>query len=530
MERQDPVHVQNTWAKSVTGKPIHISDAPSGRKGYFCLGCSKDMESVQYKNPLHASYFRHQPRDLVIGETKCTFSDETHRHKIAKEILQRIKKIKVPTVHKYPPEGQDGAPMVLKKPDWVEAETVRNELYFFETSAGKVEWSKKLPIGAYELVKPDVTFFDKEGMPILFIELRATHRVTDEKKARLRNLGIDAVEVILPTGPFEEIEEAFRHTTKTKWLYNGEEHRTRYVRPSIRDSADVPPFDELQRGVFEETYACRKSMVSNLIRAIERCLESEPYRRAEERLGTELSRVAENTDRAREELGRSREDHRGRVEARFAEEIKRLEAEEALLRTSLDDLEARRSNLEGRYQAKRADLETATGEIRGLEIVESQSPRELGSDAGEVERAIEQAQAYVCSEIEEGRRLHREEASLGSWSEEQELAALAEYSRLVRAREDRIGKLEARARGEQEGLGSRREALERDFETQRARLAGASLDPMGQPTTDLERGVKAILDLGGQVARFEETKAERKRVEGARRSFASGDYESWYRP
>lgn len=271
-------------------------------------------------------------------------------------------------------------------------------------------------------------------------------------------------------------------------------------------------------------------MVTNLIRAIERCLESEPYPRAEERLGTELSRVAENTDRAREELGRSREDHRGRVEARFAEEIKRLEAEEALLRTSLDDLEARRSNLEGRYQAKRADLETATGEIRVLEIIENQSPRELESDAGEVERAIEQAQAHVCSEIEEGRRLHREEASLGSWPEEQELAALAEDSRLVRAREDRIGKLEARARGEQEGLGSRREALERDFEIQRARLAGASLDPMGQPTTDLERGVKAILDLGGQVARFEETKAERKRVEGARRSFASGDYESWYRP
>lgn len=151
----------------------------------------------------------------------------------------------MPTVHKYPPEGQDGAPTVLKKPDWVEAETVRNELYFFKTSAGKVEWSKKLTIGAYELVKPDVTFFDKEGKPILFIELEAPHRVTDEKKARLRNLGIDAVEVILPTGPFEEIEEAFRHTTKTKWLYNGEEHRTRYVRPSVRDSADVPPFDEL---------------------------------------------------------------------------------------------------------------------------------------------------------------------------------------------------------------------------------------------------------------------------------------------
>ena len=243
MRQEDTTHIQNTWAKDVTGKPVHIAKAPSGRKGYFCLGCSKDMEAVQFKDPRHASYFRHQPRDLAIGETKCTYSDETHRHKVAKEILQRIKRIKVPTIHKYPPKGHEGEPMVLKKSSWVEAETVRNEIYFFENEAGAVQWSKKLPIGAYELVKPDVTFFDKEDKPILLIELEATHRVTEEKKARLRNLGIDAVEVILPTGPFEEIEEAFKHTSKTKWLYNGEEQRTRYVQPSIRDTEDVPPLD-----------------------------------------------------------------------------------------------------------------------------------------------------------------------------------------------------------------------------------------------------------------------------------------------
>lgn len=524
------------------------------------------MEAVQFKDPRHASYFRHQPRDLAIGETKCTYSDETHRHKVAKEILQRIKRIKVPTIHKYPPKGHEGEPMVLKKSSWVEAETVRNEIYFFENEAGAVQWSKKLPIGAYELVKPDVTFFDKEDKPILLIELEATHRVTEEKKARLRNLGIDAVEVILPTGPFEEIEEAFKHTSKTKWLYNGEEQRTRYVQPSIRDTEDVPPLDELQRGVFEETYACRKSMVSNLIRAIERCLESELYRRAEGGLRAELSRVAENTERAREELRRVRDEHHGRVEARFAAEIKRLEAEEEAIRKTLDELDERRSNLEGRYRAKRAELETATGEIRGFEIREGRRPEEVGADAQYVERSIEQIRTHIYRELEKGRRLQREHANaeererqrvesekgriaaeqgslareeeslareeggLSTWFEEQELAGVAQHKRFVGEAEARIRELESSARGEQESLGERRAALEREFEERRTRLAGEGLEQVDRATTEFESGIKAILDLGGEVARYDEDKAEQKRLEGARRSFASRSYESWYKP
>lgn len=486
------------------------------------------MEAVQFKDPRHASYFRHQPRDLAPGETKCTYLDETHRHKVAKEILQRLKSIKVPVVHKYPPKGQDGVPMVVRKAQVIDAVTVRNEVYFFEDENGLVQWSRKLPHEAHELVKPDVTFFDKDDKPVLFIELEATHRVSEEKKARLRHIGIDAVEVILPTGPFEEIEEAFKTTSKTKWLFNGEEQRTRYVQPSVRDTADVPPPDELQRGVFEETYACRKSMVGNLIRAIDRCLESEPYRRAEESLGTELSRVTENSERTREELRRSREEHRGRVEARFAAEIERLEAEEALLRKALDELEERRSNLEGRYQTKRAELETATGEIRGLEIREKQRPEDIASDAGYIERSIEQVRAHLYRELEKGRRIQRENASaeererqrvesenrriaseetvlageeggFAAWAEKQELAGLAEYRRLVRQREARIGELEASARVEQESLGGRRESLEREFEERRTRLAGEGLEQVDRPATQFESGIKAILDLGGEV-------------------------------
>lgn len=555
----DLAHVQNTWAKDVKGTPVHISVAPSGRKGYFCLGCSKDMEAVQFKDPGHASYFRHQARDATTGERKCTYSDETHRHKIAKEILQRIKCIKVPAVHKYPPQGASGRPMVLQRARVIEAVTVRNELYFFEDMNGVINWSRKLPIGAHELVKPDVIFFDKEDKPTLFIELEATHRVSDEKKARLRHLGIDAVEVILPTGPFEEIEEAFRSTTKTKWLYNDKEQQTRYVQPPIRNTEDVPPPDELQRGVFEESYACRKASVNNLVRAIERCLASESYRGVEAGLRSELQRVAENAERVRLELQGIREERRAGIEGRYAREIERLEEEEAKLGERIKEFSERRSGLEKRYRAKRGRLEEAAGEIRGLEAEENRNPEQFGSEESYLERAIDQARKSIHGTIEQGRtirrdhegnqeveqgrfgaeveriagqvrRLDTEEGDFPNWAKQQEQNWAADLERLVREEEACIQELEERARLEQESLGAKADDLEREFEEERKRLVGTGLEPIGQPRTEIERKIKAVADLGEAIARYEEVKAERERYERARKSVTSGTYEGWYRP
>ena len=39
-EHIDKKH-QNVYANMVTGKSIHISEAESGRKGYFCQGCNR---------------------------------------------------------------------------------------------------------------------------------------------------------------------------------------------------------------------------------------------------------------------------------------------------------------------------------------------------------------------------------------------------------------------------------------------------------------------------------------------------------
>ena len=53
------------WALTLKQEYIHIDSAESGRKGYYCLGCGKEMEAVkQKKDPTRQSYFRHSAKDI----------------------------------------------------------------------------------------------------------------------------------------------------------------------------------------------------------------------------------------------------------------------------------------------------------------------------------------------------------------------------------------------------------------------------------------------------------------------------------
>lgn len=56
---------ENVNASNVKDEVIHISEAESGRKGYFCSGCKAEMQAV--KPTKRVSYFRHNPED-VKGE------------------------------------------------------------------------------------------------------------------------------------------------------------------------------------------------------------------------------------------------------------------------------------------------------------------------------------------------------------------------------------------------------------------------------------------------------------------------------
>ena len=127
---------QNVFAKKVDDVVIHISDAESGRNGYFCLGCGGIMQAKKGKIKIH--HFSHEPKD-VTQTGKCTYSDETYRHKLAKEILLRIKQIKVPAVYKFPPKDFAGVANKIKDLEIIHASKVEIGLYFYESDDGTVK-------------------------------------------------------------------------------------------------------------------------------------------------------------------------------------------------------------------------------------------------------------------------------------------------------------------------------------------------------------------------------------------------------
>lgn len=322
-EKKEP----NNWAKNVKEERVYIGNATSGRRGYYCLGCDKEMDAVLFKNPNYQSYFRHVPFDVKKGEKSCPFRDREYRELIATEILHRLKRIKVPEILKYPPKdkGEEGALVLLKEAEFITAHKVKSQLTFYEDKEGNIKWGKNPEIEErHLLIRPDVIFFDRKGKPILFIELVITHKVPDGKKIKLRRIGIDTISIIVPKGSQQEIEDNFKSIQKTKWEYNEIEASTQYIPVPYGHSEGILEFDEIQRRIFGENYWCRKASLNNTIRSIKKGLGSEPYRRAERDIESEISRIENATKEERQRLDSMEREHGGGIERRRQQSIDRI--------------------------------------------------------------------------------------------------------------------------------------------------------------------------------------------------------------
>jgi len=347
----------NVYALNVKEQIIHVSEAESGRKGYLCLGCQNDLEAVKSKTGKKVDFFRHVPRD-VKGEKTCTYRDETYRHKLAKEILQRIMEVKVPAVYKFPPKGSEGLANSIREAELVRAFSVGIERTFYEDEFGEIKWGVNPEVDEkFLLVRPDVTFFDENNNPILFIELVATHGISNEKRAKLSRIGIDCIQVRIPKESPQEIEAAFSVIERTKWIYNHEESVTNYISVPNSDSTGIPPIDEQQRKLFSESFNCRQAQINNLIRTIKRCLESKPYRSVEESIRSELSRVERNSTEHQSRLEELRRSHRIRIEDQFRDEIEEFEIRRKEYHRQETEFWEYSKDLEKRYYSKREELE-----------------------------------------------------------------------------------------------------------------------------------------------------------------------------
>ncbi|MCE2893572.1 MAG: hypothetical protein LW721_03975 [Flammeovirgaceae bacterium] len=547
--------IQNVYARNVNGDEIHISTATSGRKGYFCLGCERAMQAVKHQKINHVDYFRHDAK-AVANLPKCTYSDESHRHKIAKEILQRIKRIKVPALYKYPPKKQVGLANLLDESKFIEAYTVRNELTFYEDEFGTIRYgnSKDVKIDErYLTVRPDVTFFNNKDEPKLFIEIIATHGIKVDKLVKLKRLGIDTVQVTIPKDSPENIEKCFFTTDRTKWVYNNVEERTEYLPIALRSPEGVSQIDELQRKLFEETFSCRASEIGNLVRTITRCLESKPYRESENGFREEITRVERNTESNRTRLAELRANCRSGIKRRLELENKSIDEQNRNLSIKEERLKAASEKLERGFTRKRKEiidkdfrfeidgtgeginLERRKGEIyqegeraikdfiekgeRRIRDIESTQAR-LREDNDRIQGEIRQLHLRIENNINSrtsiSARFGKLKRDTSRKNEENESREVREIEAISRATTDESGKFEKLANGIREEFERLRSESRRTIET---RDVGGN--------SELSRRISLLFQTRGRIFDYEKDYQSFKRNREAWDCFRTGAYKNW---
>lgn len=519
----------NDWAFDRTNEPIHISLAESGLKGYFCMGCNKEMVAIKMKkNPNHKSYFRHHVTDVDHIKEDCVYSSKEYREKLAYFYFMRVKEIKVPALYKYPPKGEDGIPMLLQEATTIVANRIEREVTFFEDEEGIIHSGKNIKIDdRYLWVRPDAVFYDKNDKPILFLEFVVTHKPDTDKLNKLQRLGINTVQIIVPKLAEPELEKEISKASKVKWTYNEIESNTVYISTTHRDGEGIPSIDEEQRKLFEESYTCRTAQIGNLIRAIKRCMGSQSYRGTEQLFEQEISRIEDATGHHQSRLD---ELQRGVEEDIYRElEPRRNEFDE-----SEAEFKQYYSNLEERYIKKRWQLieeqrdtdrnieeyrqrSTGAGEdIRRKHENEdariAESERIHKSEEGQIDNDIARYRAIEYNLKRERDELERFEDTKNSEYKEFERARKSLQS-TIDGFEDIRAETESRIRGE--------------FERARQQITQRINDRDIQSGDDLSGRIETILTLRGLFDGFKNDKANVYRFRKGIKFINDGTWKKW---
>jgi hypothetical protein len=518
MERQQ--EDQNEYAKNIKGEIKFILDVESGRKGYWCLGCEEEMQAVRFKIEHYKSYFRHDPKDVKF-ERKCTFSNQNFRHRLAMDILARTKRIKIPNLYKFSPDGS--SKILIQESKFVEAHSVRAELTFYENDDGMVMWGKNPGIDEkYLMLRPDITFFDVHEKPILLVEIVVTHKINDEKRVKLKRLGVDTIQITIPKDSPENISKSLEITQHTKWVYSHVEQNTNYLQLSQRDGEGISPADAIEMGFFRETFACRESQIKNLIRSITRCLESQQYRRIEQEFKSELSRVEGNASGDLARLEGLRTEHRGRVEGRYATKIAAIAEDERQFDVDFGATEAevtrKDTELEQRYLAEKRRVEDRRAEVE--ELVE-----ECGNVEGR-KRALDAETKAIGEKIrtidERIKAVIRDRGNIPS-----------KFERLHNKEQSRFEDLAAGFRKAEKSIPNDiiegKRTLEAEFEADRERTIAVIKNRDSRGDSELSEGIKRIFVARGTILNFHERENAYKRNRAAYDCFRNGYYKSWFK-
>jgi hypothetical protein len=457
---------QNEYAKDIRGLEVYILDVESGQKNYWCIGCGHEMQAIHRTIIGYKPYFRHVAKE-VSTERKCTFSNQEYRHKLAIAIIQESKRIKVPNLYKYAPDGKKK--VLLRDSEFIEASYVKAELTFYEDDNGEVLHGKNPLLGNKNLlIRPDITFFNIHNEPILLIEIVVTHKLDIEKIVKLKRLGINTIQIIIPKDSEENIAKNLQTSNNTKWVYNDIEERTEYLHVSKGVREDISPIDELQRKFFEESVICRTAQIKNLIRTIKRSLETESYKRIEFQFESEISRIKVAT-----------KEHQSRLDEIQAGIEREIHSELGERRGELDKrsnkFQEYRSDLEGRYYNKRFSIIEKRRDIdREIEFRYGigKSEEDIRREFERIERCLVEEEADIDSELE-GIRI--DEASIL-----REVEECSTFENDFGGKEDALGK----------EFDKLEESEQKNFERETEKL-GSKIKGIRKSRTEFENGLRS---------------------------------------
>ncbi|WP_336067399.1 hypothetical protein [Mesoflavibacter sp. CH_XMU1404-2] len=494
-------------------KHIHISEAKSGLNGYYCLGCKKEMQAV--KGQIREHYFRHHAKDVDKNNTECVVANRKYRELIARDILQRLRQLKVPAIYKYPPKNSDGAPNLLEQSKTIQAFSVKSELTFYEDEECNVRYGQNPNIEErHLLIRPDISFFNEKQEPILLVEFVVTHKIDNEKRAKLKRLGLNTVQIIIPKKNEEEIEKALKSSTKVKWVYNEVEANTNYIYTSKSSSSGVWEIDDEQSRIFEESYKCRANQISNLIRSVKRIMDSQSYKRAEHHFESEISRVERATKTERQELERLEREFESQVREEFEQRLHDFKSDES-------NFQRNRKDLEERYLKEKSRLESA---------IKIESEKFKGEDFyRDAEAELRGRIEHRRNEIDRDSRRIGYDASRVS-DDIKQLPIQFEESRvqLQKAFESKDGEIRREQRdieSEIENFGDFEKEEIRELQLKHDKIKEAIIERInnkdGEGDEELSKGITSVLEIRRISDSFEERQAAYKRYK-AYLEFARG--------
>jgi len=179
MNQEIKNHTQNQFYGLKNGDLRHISDVENGLKcDCICPACNEKLVAKN-SGTKRINHFSHYTNKV------CKYGAQTSLHLAAKNILEKVKRIKVPRVEIFINKGiEKGRNEFISKGEFIE---ISNDFYI---PIENVILEKKL-----HTYIPDVVILSKGKK--LIVEIAVTHFVGREKLKMIKDSKISAIEINL---------------------------------------------------------------------------------------------------------------------------------------------------------------------------------------------------------------------------------------------------------------------------------------------------------------------------------------------